>query len=159
MLLAAYPVGAAERVHELLATGGAAALLTLLLALGAGWPSAIPWTLALLGGTYATGLAVRDDATLDAGAPLYAAGLLLLAELAYWSLELRGPGREEPRVVVRRLAALGALAFLSLVLGAFVVVVTTAPIGGGVLWDVVGVAAAAATLAILARLARGAAAS
>jgi hypothetical protein len=99
---------------------------------------------------------VRDDATLDAGAPLYAAGLLILAELAYWSLELRGPGREEPRVVVRRLAALGALAFLSLVLGAFVVVVTTAPLGGGLLWDIVGVAAAAATLAILARLARGA---
>jgi hypothetical protein len=64
-----------------------------------------------------------------------------------------GPGFEEGRVVVRRLGALGALAFLSVLLGSFVVVLTAAPIGGGLAWDTVGVAAAGGTLAIVAWLA------
>ena len=39
-------------------------------------------------------------------APLVGAGLLVVAELAYWSLELRGPGCEERRLLARRGAAL-----------------------------------------------------
>jgi hypothetical protein len=119
-----------------------------------GSTSGVAWTLALVAAAYATALAVRGADNVDAGAPLVGAGLLMVAELAYWSLERRGPGYEEARVVVRRLAALGALACLSLVLGAFVVVVTAAPLGGGLAWDAVGVAAAGATLAIVAWLAR-----
>lgn len=130
------------------------ALAFLAASLAAGWRSGIAWTLVLVAAAYATGLAVRGDDTVDPGAPLFGAALLVLAELAYWSLERRGPGYEEPGVVMRRLAALGGLGFLSLVLGAFVVVVTAAPLGGGLAWDVVGVAAAGATLAIVAWLAR-----
>jgi hypothetical protein len=133
---------------------GVFALAVLAASLAAGWRGGIAWTLASVAAAYATGLAVRDAQSVDPGAPLFGAGLLLLAELAYWSLERRGPGYEEPRVVARRLAALGGLGVLSLVLGAFVVVVTAAPLGGGLAWDVVGVAAAGATLAIVAWLAR-----
>ncbi|MGH3103603.1 MAG: hypothetical protein ACRDN6_05845, partial [Gaiellaceae bacterium] len=140
---------------DVLGALGACALAMLVASLAAGWTGGVPWTLVLLAGEYAAGLALRGDDVVDAGAPVYAAGLLLLAELAYWSLELRSPGREETRVVVRRLTALGALAFLSVLIGAFVVIVTAAPLGGGLLWDAVGVAAAAGTLAILARLAHG----
>jgi hypothetical protein len=132
---------------------GLVAFLLLLVSVVAGWPSGIPWALGLLGGEYATALALRSDGMVDAAAPLYGAGLLVLAELAYWSADLRGLGREETQVVLRRLAGLAVLAFLSVLLGAFIVVVTAAPLGGGLLWDAVGVAAAAATLAIVARLA------
>jgi hypothetical protein len=133
---------------------GGVALLVLAASLVAGSTSGIAWTLALVAAAYATALAVRGSDSVDAGAPLVGAGLLVLAELAYWSLERRGPGYEETRVVVRRLAALGALAFGSILLGAFVVVVTAAPLGGGLAWDVVGVAAGGATLAIVYYLAR-----
>ena len=136
---------------------GLAALVVLGVSLAIGWTAGIAWTLVLLAAEYATGLAARGGTDVDAAAPLVGAGLLLLAELAYWSLELRGPGYEEWPVVVRRLAALGALVFLSVVLGAFVVVVTAAPVGGGLAWDAVGVLAAGGTLAIVAWLARRAA--
>ena len=109
--------------------------------------------LVLLGGEYAASLALAG-AEVDAAAPVVAAGLLGVAELAYWSLELRGPGREDGRVLVRRLAALAALAVLSLAVGSFVLLAAAVPPGDGVLWDAVGVAAAAATLAIVAALAR-----
>jgi hypothetical protein len=122
-----------------------------------GWTSGIAWTLVLLAAEYAAALAARNDVDVDAGAPLVGAGLLVLAELAYWSIELRGPGYEERRVIARRLGALGVLAFLSALLGAFVVVLTAAPLGGGLAWDAVGIAAAAGTLAIVAWLAHRAA--
>ena len=121
----------------------------------AGWASGIAWTLALIAAAYAASLALRaEGSAVDAAAPLYAAGLLLVAELAYWSLELRAVGREDAVALARRVVALAAVVVASLALGAFVVVVTVVPLGGGLAWDVVGVAAAAATLAILARLAR-----
>jgi hypothetical protein len=126
----------------------------LVASLALGWTSGIAWTLTLLAGEYAAALAARDASTVDAGAPLVGGGLLVVAELAYWSLERRGPGSEEARVVVRRLAALGTLALGSVLLGAFVVVVTAAPLGGGLAWDLVGVLAAAGTLAIVYWLSR-----
>jgi hypothetical protein len=133
---------------------GVAALAVLTASVAFGWTSGIAWTLALLAAEYAAALAARDASTVDAGAPLVGAGLLVVAELAYWSLERRGPGSEEARLVVRRLAVLGGLALGSVLLGAFVVVVTAAPLGGGFAWDLVGVLAAAGTLAIVYRLVR-----
>ena len=118
------------------------------------WPSGIAWALALLGTSYATALAGRGEVPVDAAAPLYAGGLLLVAELSYWSLELRGSRREEPGAMLRRLVALTALASLSVAVGGFVVLVTAAPAGGGLAWDAIGIAAVAATLAIVAVLAR-----
>ena len=132
-----------------------AVLLLLALALWRGWASAVAWTLALVAALYATGLAAAEgEAVLDSAAPLFAAGLLVVGELAYWSLDLRLPGHDERDLMTRRLTALVALAFVSVALAALVVVVSAFPLGGGVGWRVVGVAAAAATLAIVARLAR-----
>ena len=85
---------------------------------------------------------------------MYGGGLLVLAELAYWSLELRMPGLQDRRFVLRRAAVLVALAVAAVALSTFVVAVTTLPTGGGILWDAVGVAAVATTLALGARLAR-----
>jgi hypothetical protein len=152
--LAAYSVATADRYVDLVAAPGIAAVLILLVGLVARWPGAIAWTLALLGTAYAASVAVGPADTVDGAAPLYATGLLVVAELAYWSLELRGARREDARSIARRLAALGVLAFLSLVLGSLVVLATAVPIGGGLALDLVGVAAAASALAVVAVLAR-----
>jgi hypothetical protein len=153
-VLAAYPLLDAGPSRGLLAIPGAFAIALLAVCLVAGWLSGVAATLVLLAAQYASTLAVLGEATVDAAAPLYAAGLLVLAEVSYWSLDLRAPGREESRVVVRRLTVLAALAILALVLGAFVVVLTSAPLGGGFVWDSVGVAAAVGIFVIIARLAR-----
>lgn len=134
---------------------GGIALALLSVSLLAAWAGGIPWTLVLLASAYVGELALRrGDGSVDASAPLVAAALLLLAELAYWSLELRAAGRAETRLLLRRLAALAALAFGAVLLGMVVLVVTALPFGGGAAWHAVGVAAAAGALAILARLAR-----
>jgi hypothetical protein len=145
----------AERVPLLPAGIAATAVLLLALALVGGWAGLLPWPLVLLGAAYVASLELRPDgSTIDGAAPLVGAGLLALAELAYWSLELRGPGREERRLLARRGAALVGLALLSLLLGTLVVTLTAVPLGGGAAWDAVGVAAAAAALALILRLAR-----
>jgi hypothetical protein len=150
-----YPAATAEQFSQLVAVPGVAALCVLAAAVVLGWPVAIAWALALLGSAYAIALATGEDgAAVDAVAPLYAGGLLLVAELSYWSLELRGSRREEPGAMLRRLVALTALAALSVAIGGFVVLVTAAPARGGLVWDALGVAALAATLAIVAWLAR-----
>jgi hypothetical protein len=102
---------------------------------------------------YATLVVLRDAAALDPAAPIVGGALLAVAELAYWSVELRGKQPEERSVVVRRLATLAALTAGAIVLGAGVLAATALPLGGGLVWNVVGVAAAVAALALIARLA------
>jgi hypothetical protein len=140
------------------AAPGALAALVLAVALWRGWPTFVAWALALLATGYALALSLGPErATIDAAAPVVAATLLVVAELAYWSLELRDPGRWEGPLLARRLAVLAALALVSLALGSVVVVVTTVDLDGGLGLTFLGVAAAVATLAILAGLARRAA--
>ena len=120
-----------------------------------GSASGVAWTLALLAGEYALALTLGEgEDGVDAAAPFYAAGLLLLAELAYWSIELRVPGRTDRALTLRRLAALGGLAVASIAVGTFVVAATAVSLSSGLVWDAIGAAAAVATLAILARLAQ-----
>ena len=155
-MLTAYSAAASEPYEGPVAAVGGLGVLAALAAVALGWASAIPAALVLLATEYVLGIGAGrgHEDVLEPAAPLVAAGLLLVAELAYWSLELRGPGREEPTVLLRRLVALVVVTVLAVALGAFVVVVTAAPLGGGLAWDVVGVAAAAATLAVVAVLAR-----
>ena len=70
----------------------AVAFVALVAAIVPGWPWLVPVAVALVGGTYAVELAI-DDAPLDVAAPVVAVGLLLAAELAYWSLDEREPTR------------------------------------------------------------------
>jgi hypothetical protein len=153
--LAATPLARAD--HDVLFEAGirmaVVALLALVAALVLEWPSLIPVSLVLLGGLYGVQLAV-DDASLDSGAALFAAGALVTAELAYWSLEERERVRVEPGEGFRRLAftallALGALAVAGLLL-ALVDRVGTA----GLAVDLVGAAAAAAAILAIVLAAR-----
>ena len=71
----------------------AVAFVALVAAIVQGWPWLVPSAVALVGGTYAVELAM-DDAPLDVAVPIVAVGLLLAAELAYWSLDERERSRE-----------------------------------------------------------------
>lgn len=136
-----------------LAFFGLAGLVPLAGALALSRPGLVAPALVLVAAGYTGMLVARDSNTLDAAAPLVGCTLLLVAELAYWSVELARTGREERPVLLRRLTAMLGLAAAALVLGAAVLAATTIPLGGGLAWNLVGVAAAAAALALIAWLA------
>ena len=115
------------------------------------WPVLVPAALVALGGGYATLLGLEGGA-LDERAPLVAAALFVVAELAYWSLELRDAVADEPGAYARRLALVAALGLGALAVGAGLLAVVDA--GGGIGLEVVGAAAAVAALAIVALAAR-----
>jgi hypothetical protein len=147
--LAAY----AALVEPALGLLGLAGLALILLAVALGRAGLVAPGLVVVFAGYATSVVARDSAALDPAAPVVGGALLVVAELAYWSVELRGKEPEERSVVVRRLATLAALAAGAVALGAGVLAATALPLGGGLVWNVVGVAAAVAALALIARLA------
>jgi hypothetical protein len=138
-------------VRPLVAFPAAAAVLLLAIAAVMRWGDLVPWALALCLATYAGGLLARGDG-LDPLAPAFAAGMLVVAELAYWSLE----GRTTPDTAgtaLRRAgfvlgAALGTAALGSVLLAA-------GQIGpaGGPLVLALGVGAAVGAFVLLARFA------
>jgi hypothetical protein len=132
------------------AVGGVAALV-LAAAFALKQASLILPALALLGGEYAVLFLVRDD-TVDQRAPLYAAGFVLVGELAFAALERRA-GTPEPRLVLRRVAAVVALGVGAVALGTAVLAAAALPVGGGVGLEAVGVLAAVGALVLLGRLA------
>lgn len=95
-----------------------------------------------------------DDPPLDTRAALVGAGLLVVAGLVDWSLELRLTSPDEPGVRWRRLAAIGSLGIAALAIdgGLLAVVDLARPDGIGV--EVLGAGAALATLGLVAWLAR-----
>jgi hypothetical protein len=135
---------AAEAGGELVAVPGIFGSALLAVALVGRWPDVVPWAIALLGGQYAASLLLRDGG-IDSLAPLYAALLLVTAELAYWGLEMR------PALggVARRLAALVALALGAAGVGALLLGISEGGDGVGFALQVVGLGAAAGVLALL----------
>lgn len=131
----------------------ALALLALVAALRLGWSPLLPASLLLIGATYAIHLAV-DDAPLDALAPLFAAGLLLTAELGYWSLEERERIDAEPGEGFRRLGFVALLALGALLVGAVLLAVADLARTRGLAVDLLGAAAAASALLLVVLLAR-----
>jgi hypothetical protein len=138
--------------HRLgLALAGAAAVLLLAVGLAAALPSLIPWPLVLLAAEYAWSLGGGE---VDQLSPLVAGALLVIAELSYWSLELRSRTQDADRLTERRAGLIAALAIASVALGGLVLAATSVRLGTGIAADLVGVAAAVAALAVVATLAR-----
>lgn len=131
----------------LLATGIASAVLAGAIVLRA--PVAIPGALGVLAAPYVALVAFETEA-LDSRAPIVAALLFVIAELAYWSLELRGALADEAGTYLRRLSVLAVLA-LATVIGGTAVLALVAAVGArGTGVDVVGAAAALVAVALLA---------
>lgn len=137
--------------------GNAAAAILAVVVLAAGLATrislAVPVAAALLGVEYVALLAVEGEA-LDTRAPLVAGALLAVAELAYWSLELRGGVMDEPGTHARRLALLAGLLLGATTFGVVLLAVAEAVQAKGPAVDVLGATAAVATLLLLALAAR-----
>ena len=143
---------AAERWEPicLAAAGFGVAALAIGLVFGAGTPVGIG--VAGIGAAYA--VAASSGGDVDGGAVLFAPALLVLAELAYWSLEHRVRVADERSLVARRLAALAIVAMASVGVGTLAVGAAAVPLSAGPPLLVVGVAAAIAVVGLVAALAR-----
>ena len=124
-------------------------MLALLAALVLAWPSLVAATLVLVGGLYGAQLAM-DGEPLDSAVVLFAAGVVVTAELAYWSLEEREGVRGEEGESARRLAFVMLLGGAALAVGAVLLALVDVVRASGLAVDVLGtVAAAAALLAVV----------
>ena len=113
----------------------------------------IPGAVAILGTEYVALLGFEGEA-IDLRAPLVAAALLAVAELGYWSLELRRAVADEAGTSLRRLALLALLLLGVLGLGVVLLTVVEAVSAGGPGVDALGAVAAVGALALLALAAR-----
>jgi len=142
-----------------LGLAGVAALGSLAAALAGWWADGVGVALVLLVAEYGGSLVARGPG-LDPSAPLVAAGLLLAAELAYWSADVRaaragGAGGAEDRAVTGRRARRVAVVTLSAAAGAsFLLAAAALPRNGGEALRVAGVAAAAAAATVVLALLR-----
>jgi fucose 4-O-acetylase-like acetyltransferase len=132
----------------------AIAVVALIAALVLEWTPLVPTALVLVSGLYAAQLAI-DDAALDTTSPAFAAGLLVTAELAYWSLEERDHIRGEPGAGLRHAAFVAALGVATLLVASVLLAVADAVRTKGLAVDLLGAVAAAAALFAIVLFARG----
>jgi hypothetical protein len=139
--------------REVAARSAAVALLVLLAAVANGWAWLVPVAVAVAGGTYAAELSL-DHAPVDAAAPAVAVGLLLAAELAYWSLDERERIPGEAGENLRRAGFVALLGLGAFLVGATVLALADAIGGGGIALDLLGTAAAVVALVAILAAAR-----
>jgi hypothetical protein len=138
---------------RVLAAAAATAASLLAVGLAVRVSLAVPVALGLLGGGYVALLGFEAEG-LHASAPLVAGGLYAIAELAYWSLELRAAIAEEAGALARRVAFLLGLALLGMLLGA-VMLALVGELGREGLWlEWLGAAAAVGALVLVLAAAR-----
>jgi hypothetical protein len=143
----------ADRLGPLVGALGLLAVLLLVLALVTRNPGILPWVLALAGAEYAAFLVIHET-SIDGYAPIYAAGLLLVAELAYWSIERRVPGPDGEGLTFRRGSILMAACIAAGGVGGLILAMAELSVRGGLWLEALGVASAVGAIALLARLAR-----
>lgn len=146
--LVVYPVLGPSGSERLLVLVGGVSVLALAMAVFTAWPQAVGWGIAGLLLEYGFSLVGAEG--IDAGAPLYAAALLVLAELCTGIAGERVPeGTDRHRFEARRLTitALGGAAVSGAVLVAAWLLGEQ-----GLFGQLVGVAAAGAALVTLVAL-------
>lgn len=131
------------------------AVVGLVATLALGRPEPVVGVLALLGAAYAV-ILVIDDPPLDGRSAIVGAALLAIGELAYLSIGARTAVTEEAGATARRIGSVAALALLALALGWAILAVVDLLRTGGLAIEVVGVAAAATAVGLLAAAARSA---
>ena len=112
-------------------------------------PIVIPAAIVVLAAPYVAALGFEIDG-IDTRAPLLAALLFVVAELAYWSLELRGTLADEPGTHLRRVALLATLAVVTIAAGTLMLAVVERVAARGVAIDLAGAVAAVGAIALLA---------
>jgi hypothetical protein len=140
--------GELEPVAAGLAVAGTAVLAA---GLWRGRSIVVPWVLLGLGAAAALSFAEEAD---PGRSPLYAAGLLAVGELSYWSLEARQSRPAVGGIAARRIALLSGLLAGTIAVGAVLVSVARIDAGGGLVLEAGGVAAAVALAAAVLALSR-----
>lgn len=110
---------------------------------------AIPFAVAVVVLPY-IGILTLERETLDTSVPLLAALLFGSTELAYWSLELRGPVEDESGTYLRRLALTTAFVVGMFAAGTAVLAVVEGFTTRGATVDVLGAAGALVVVGLLA---------
>jgi hypothetical protein len=147
--LAAYPAAQDLRFQWAALVFAMAAVLLLTLGLVFRWPGALGLGLAALGAEYAV-LFVAEGGALDRYTPVYAGGLMLVAELGFWSIEPRIPAWSDAAVAEWRLARLGGACIAAAALAALALVAAAAATGtGGLALESLGVVAAVGSLILI----------
>jgi hypothetical protein len=145
--LALVPLTAGGDLAPLQALVGAIGVAILLICL-LGWPAGIGWAVALLACDY--GMTLVGRASIDPAAPLEGAGLVLVAELAAWSLECRTRAPDAQGVLIWRLRRLALVELVALLCGVAVLAAGGLPAHGGTTLGAIGVASAVAVLLLAA---------
>ena len=153
-MVSAFAALGAGELLALVAALGAVATAVLAAGLWRRRSIVVPWALLALG--TAAALSFAEDAD-PARSPLYAAGLLAVGELSYWSLETRLSQPVTTGITARRIALLSGLAAGSIAVGAVLVSVARVEPGGGLPLEAAGVGAAVALAAAVLVLSRRAA--
>jgi hypothetical protein len=130
------------------------AYVALVAALVRGWSVLVPVAMALAAGAYAIELAAADS-PLDNAAPVVAVGLVLAAELAYWSLDERESIPGDGGQALRRAAVVALEGVAAVVVAAALLALVDAVRTRGLALDLVGALAAAAVLGTVIAFARG----
>jgi hypothetical protein len=148
--VAGYAAGRAGDWAGASAAAGAGLAAVLALAIVLRRPAPVPWTLFGLGALYAPTL----HGGLDGWSIAVAAGLVLAAELAYWSIEDDRLLRVERAVTLRRAAGIAALVAAMPAGGFLVAAAAGVEVEAGLPLAAAGADAAAGLLVLDARLAR-----
>jgi hypothetical protein len=151
LAIAGHTAGRAGAWSAASAAAGLCVALALALALALRRPGAVPWTVFALGVLYAATL----RGALDGWSIAVAVGLLLAAELAYWSIEDDRLLRVERTVTLRRGAGIAGLIAATLAACFLVVAAAGLEVGAGLPLAAAGAVAAVGLLLLVARLARG----
>jgi hypothetical protein len=150
--LAFYPEAELEAIGRLVRVAGLVGVALMISAMITGAPWLVGWATAALLTEY--GLSLVDLPVIDRRAPLYAAVLFLMVEMAYASLERRAGVAGFPGGLVSEVARLVVFGLGAFGLTALVLLLASVPLAHGILIQVAGVAAAAAVLATLILLVR-----
>lgn len=142
-----------DRLAPLVGAIGLGAVLFLVVALVTRSAGLLPWALVLAGAAYAVFLVIRES-SIDGWAPVYGAGLLLVSELSYWSMERRVPGAPGEGLSFRRGTLVAAACIAAGGVGGLILAMGELSVRGGLWLEALGIAAAVAAIALLARLAR-----
>ena len=128
---------------------GAAGCVALAIGVTLGSAVAVPLAIALVAGAFMVAVAARGGGAsfvVAAGG----AALLAIAELAYWSTQLRLSSRIAPGVLGRRALATAILIATTLAVGLLAAALAQAPVPGGLGLLAVGVGAIVVAIAVAA---------
>jgi hypothetical protein len=150
--VAIYGALEADRVGLLVLALGAGSAVLLVYGLGAASPQAIVAALAGVAASWSLSAWTRGTGA-PGGTVLAAAAIFVGAELAYWSLEQVSVS-DEAELVARRAAGLAVRGAVALALVSFALAALELHVGGGLLLEAVGVAAAVGLLALVFALAK-----